>query len=175
MLNISRSNVFGKFVHIVIQKRLSKYSLHIIKNNKLETYIMASLLAYSERTSSLWLILFDFLFFLAQTVFLQPASLLIPLPSWQQKDRVVQDVEDKFFMPNKCFQKEKHITRNVFPVILVKDPWILYQLVMPRMEKFTVKDVMPKILELKDMDLDVDQDFCNVVTCKFQIHYLMSD
>ena len=71
-------------------------------------------------------------------------------------------------MQNKCFQREKLITKNVFPVILVKDPWILYQLVMPQMVKFTVKDVMPKILELKDMVLDVDPDFYNVVTCKFE-------
>ena len=39
---------------------------------------------------------------------------------------------------------------------------------MPQMVKFTVKDVMPKILELKDMVLDVDPDFYNVVTCKFE-------
>ena len=71
-------------------------------------------------------------------------------------------------MQNKCFRREKLITKNVLPAILVENPWILYQLVMPQMEKFTVKDAMPRILELKDMVLDVDPDFCNVVTCKFE-------
>ena len=58
-------------------------------------------------------------------------------------------------MLNKCFLEPDLITKNVLhaTLMVVKDPLIQSQLVMPLMEKFIARAAMPEISVPRDMPL----------------------
>ena len=76
-------------------------------------------------------------------------------------------------MLSKCSQRAKPTIRSASAATPAKGLWILSLLVMLQMETFIAKAAMPSHLEPKVMDLDVEQDSCNVETCKSQSDHIL--